>query len=222
MKKILVLLLALQVNYSPTKAQGPISLIIKEAVKKVIVAIDLKIQRLQTKTIWLQNAQKTLENTMSKLKLDEISGWVEKQKRLYQDYFDELWKVKDVVAYYHKVKEISEKQVALVKSYKKTFQAIEADKHFSAEEILYMGQVYTGIIEESLKNLELVSLVISSFTSHMSDAKRIELMDQAAEGISKNYDDLRIFNSQNLQLSLARAQDAQEIQDVRRLYGIAE
>jgi hypothetical protein len=53
-------------------------------VKKVIVAIDLKIQRLQTKTVWLQNAQKVVENTMSKLKLDEITDWVQKQKDLYQ------------------------------------------------------------------------------------------------------------------------------------------
>ena len=56
-----------------THAQIPISEIIKAAVKKVIKAVDLKIQRLQNKTIWLQNAQKVLENKMSKLKLTEIS-----------------------------------------------------------------------------------------------------------------------------------------------------
>ena len=68
--------------------------IIKAGVKKVIKAVDLKIQRLQNKTIWLQNAQKTLENTLSKLKLDEISDWTKRQKTLYKDYFDELAKVK--------------------------------------------------------------------------------------------------------------------------------
>ena len=41
-------------------AQDPITLIIKEGITKVIVAVDLKIQRLQNETIWLQNAQKTL------------------------------------------------------------------------------------------------------------------------------------------------------------------
>ncbi|HNU47553.1 MAG TPA: conjugal transfer protein TraI, partial [Bacteroidia bacterium] len=73
------------------KAQDPISLIIKEGIKKVIKAVDLKIQRLQNKTIWLQNAQKTLENKMSQLKLTEIRDWVQKQKKLYEDYFQELW-----------------------------------------------------------------------------------------------------------------------------------
>src|SRR5450759_1785832 len=69
--------------------------IIKAGVKKVIKAVDLKIQRLQNKTIWLQNAQKTLENKMSELKLTQIGDWVQKQKTLYADYFDELWKVKN-------------------------------------------------------------------------------------------------------------------------------
>jgi len=68
-----------------TEAQIPIADIIKEGVKKVIIAIDLRIQRLQNETIWLQNAQKTLENQMSKLKLGEISDWVEKQRKLYDD-----------------------------------------------------------------------------------------------------------------------------------------
>ena len=94
-----------------TEAQIPILEIIKQGIKKVIIAVDLKIQRLQNKTIWLQNAQKTLENTMSKLKLDEISDWVEKQRKLYADYFDELWKVKAALTYYHRVKEIIEGQV---------------------------------------------------------------------------------------------------------------
>ena len=64
-------------------AQIPILDIIKQGITKVIVAVDLKIQRLQNKTIWLQNAQKTLENSMSKLHLDEISDWVERQRNLY-------------------------------------------------------------------------------------------------------------------------------------------
>ena len=100
MKKILIIagiLLALSiVPAQQTNAQIPILEIIKAGVTKVIKAVDLKIQRLQNKTIWLQNAQKTLENEVSKLKLTEISDWAKKQKELYAKYFDELWKVKNV------------------------------------------------------------------------------------------------------------------------------
>ena len=87
MKKLLVsmtiVLLLVIAPVNKIAAQDPITLIIKEGIKKVIQAVDLKIQRLQNKTIWLQNAQKTLENTMSQLKLDEITDWVERQRTLY-------------------------------------------------------------------------------------------------------------------------------------------
>ena len=42
------------------KAVIPILEIIRQAVIWVIKAVDLMIQRLQNKTIWLQNAQKVL------------------------------------------------------------------------------------------------------------------------------------------------------------------
>ena len=91
MKKLFILAgIILSVSLAPVqqvKAQIPILDIIKAAVKKVVRAADLKIQRLQNKTIWLQNAQKTLENKMSKLKLTEISDWSKKQKELYAKYF---------------------------------------------------------------------------------------------------------------------------------------
>jgi len=120
-------------------AQVVIAKIIKEAVKKVIVAVDLKIQRLQTKTIWLQNAQKVVENAMSKLKLGQITGWVQKQKDLYQKYFDELWKVKEVLSAYHRIKEITGQEAALVKQYHSAWNGVRLDGHFTAEELQYIG-----------------------------------------------------------------------------------
>lgn len=224
MKKLLlsICFMVLSAMVVPTRvqAQDPISLIIKQAIVKVIKAVDLKIQRLQTKTIWLQNAQKVVENTMSKLKLDEITDWVQKQKDLYQQYFDELWKVKDAIAMYHRIKEITEQQIALVKEYKRGYNGVKQDGHFSPEEIIYIGQVYSGIIEESIKNLEGISLVINSFTTQMSDANRKGIIDKVGEAIQKNYQDLQSFNNQNIMLSLNRSKDSREIAIVKALYGI--
>ena len=152
MKKIIVVLaLLISVN---SNAQIPILEIIKAGIKKVIVAVDLKIQRLQNKTIWLQNAQKTLENAMSKTKLTEISSWVEKQRKLYDDYFQELWKIKSALTYYHRVKDIIENQVAMVNEYKSAWTVFRQDKNFTAEELEYMFTVYTGMMDESLKSLD--------------------------------------------------------------------
>jgi hypothetical protein len=201
-------------------AQDPIALIIKEAVVKVIKAVDLKIQRLQNKTIWLQNAQKVIENTMSKVKLDEITGWVEKQRTLYKDYFDELWRVKSIISYYHRIQEITEKQIRLVQEYKRAWALFKRAKHFTADEILHMGQVYTGILDESVKNLDQLFLVINSFSTQMSDAKRLEIINIAAEGMDTNYNDLKAFNQQNILLSLQRTKSKNDVDVVKQLYGL--
>jgi hypothetical protein len=175
---------------------------------------------LQTKTIWLQDAQKIVENTMSKLKLDQITGWVQKQKDLYRDYFDELWKVKAALSYYHRIKEITEEQIALAKDYHRAWNGVQHDGHFTRDEILYIGQVYTGIINASIRNLDQVALVINSFATQMTDAKRMEIINRAADTMQTNLNDLRSFNFQNIQLSLQRSKDENDVAVVKKMYGL--
>ena len=45
-------------------AQIVVGQVISETVGRVIRAIDLQVQRMQNKTIWLQNAQKKMENIL--------------------------------------------------------------------------------------------------------------------------------------------------------------
>lgn len=194
--------------------------IVQEAIKKVVKAMDLQIQRLQNKTIWLQNAQKTLENTLSKMKLDEISDWTKKQKEQYEKYYEELTKVKEIIAYYQRIRDITQKQGRIVDEYNRTWALIKQDKHFTADEINYMAQVYSGILDESMKNIDQISMVIKSFTTKMSDAKRLELINKAADRVDANYSDLTKFNHQNTILSLQRAKTENDVETVKKLYGL--
>lgn len=224
-KYVRTMLLAFCISFTIISAQQvhaqiPILEIIKAGVKKAVKAIDLKIQRLQNKTIWLQNAQKTLENTLSKIKLDEISEWTEKQKEQYQKYYEELAKVKAIISYYQRIRDITRTQVRLVDEYNRSWQLIQQDDHFTASEINYMAKVYSGILNESLKNIDQISGIIKSFTTNMSDAKRLELITNAADQIDGNYDDLILFNRQNMLLSLQRAKTAHEVKTVKKLYGL--
>lgn len=201
-------------------AQTGILEVIKAGITKVIKAVDLKIQRLQNKVIWLQDAQKVLENKMSELKLTEIKDWVEKQKNLYADYFDELWKIKDAISTYQRVKEIIQKQISLVNEYSKAFALSKQDKNFTPGEITYMYNVYSGILDESVKNIEQVQLVVNAFVTQMSDGKRLEIINIASDNIDQNLADLRQFNQENIKISLQRAKDKNDIDAVKKLYGI--
>lgn len=200
-------------------AQLAIAEVIAGAIKKVIRAVDLKIQRLQNKTIWLQNAQKTLENQMSKLKLDEITNWVEKQRMLYDDYFQELWKVKAALAYYSRVRTIIERQVQIVNEYRGAWVLFRQDKNFTADELDAMYSIYTGMLSESSKNIDGLFIVINAFATQMSDAKRLEIINKTADAIEQNLMDVKQFNEQNKMVSLQRATQKGEIDYVRKLYG---
>lgn len=198
----------------------PILEIVKAVTKKVIKAIDLRIQRLQNKTIWLENAQKQIENVLSKLKLDEISDWTKKQRDLYKGYYEELMKVKSVITYYQRIREITNKQTRLISEYEKAWNLFKQDANFTTAELDYMEKVYSGILEESIKNIDQIFFVLDSFTTQMSDLKRLEIINKAADQIDQNYDALSRFNTQNVLLSLQRAKTANDVKKVKQFYGI--
>jgi hypothetical protein len=220
-KKVIILIVCIVIFTKSSNAQAiDIIAVIKEAITKVIKAVDLKIQRLQTQTIWLQNAEKELENTMSKLKLDEISDWVQKQKDLYQEYYNELWQVKQVISDYDKVKNIIALQSKIISEYNSAYALFKQDKNFSASEITWMYTVYSGIINASLKNVEQALLVVNALVTQMSDGERIKIINNANAGMQKNYNDLKQFNAQNIQLSLQRAAENNDLGAVKNLYGL--
>jgi hypothetical protein len=201
-------------------AQLVVGSVISSTVGRVIRAIDLEVQRMQNQTIWLQNAQKTLENQLSKLKLTEISDWSQKQKNLFGQYYQELWDIKTAIAYYSRISELTEKQVALVNSYNQAWSLLKEDEHFSADELTYMGKVYSGILQASVNDLDQILSVIHAGKTQMPDAKRMELVNKTADHMDTNYNDLQQFNNQNKILSLERAADENEVLTLKKYYGI--
>lgn len=191
-----------------------------EIIKDVIMAIDLGVQKLQTETINLQNAQKTIENEMEQLHLTDITTWVQKQKDLYSEYYDELWKVKDAFTAYERVKDIIEKQSQIIQEYKAAYAMVGADAHFSASEVSHMFSVYDNLLNESAKNVAQLELVINAFVTQMSDGDRMRIIDDAASRIDQNASRLRTFTQGNILLSLQRSKDEADMKTVKSLYGI--
>jgi len=225
MKKLMVILplstMTLFVSL-PSRASAQVAVIevIKAGVKKVIRAMDLKVQRLQNETIWLQNAQKVLENQLSKLKLGEIADWTERQRELYGKYYQELWEVKSTIVYYNRLKELTARQLEIVEEYRWAWNLFNKSGHFSADDLEVMGKVYSGILQESVKNVDQLFLVVNSFKAQLSDAARLELISEAATEMERNWAELKRFNRENSLLSVQRAASVEEAARLRELYGI--
>jgi len=213
-------LLGLLILQQKADAQIPIVGLFTSAIKKVITALDLKVQQLQNQTIALQNAEQALENNLHLNSLNDISGWLNKERSLYQNYYQELAQVKTLIADYDEVKKIISQQKQLVTEYQQASALFNRDTHFSADELKYMGNIYNGILQESLRNLDEVMTAVSAFSTQMDDAERMQRIDHASRGMQTNLDHLRQFNQQNVNLSLIRAKDEQDKQQVKQLYGI--
>lgn len=201
-------------------AQVIVGSVISSTVGRVIRAIDLEVQRLQNQTIWLQNAQKALENQLSQLKLSEISDWSQKQKDLFGSYYQELWDIKTAITYYSRITELTQKQVALVNAYNQAWNLIKNDKHFTADELTYMAKVYSGILQASVNDLDQILAVIHANKTQMPDAQRLEIVNRTADHMDANYNDLQQFTTQNQLLSLERAHDENEVLTLKQYYGI--
>jgi hypothetical protein len=219
MKKIFIILFLVSFSVQ-SHAQIPVISVITTLVKKVINAIDLEVENLQNQTIWLQDAQKTLENAMAQLQLDGITGWVQQTKDLYSEYYQELSTVKQVIADYDKVKQIISLQESIISEYNSAYSKFKQDKNFTSSEINYMYNVYSGILNQSLNNVNQVLLVVNAFVTQMSDAGRMNIINNAATAMQKNYNDLKQFNNQNIQISLQRAYENNDLQTVKQLYGL--
>src|ERR1700755_994736 len=81
-------------------AQFLVGTILNETVGKIIRAIDLEVQKAQNQPIWLQNAQKAIENQLHQLQLNNIAGISTDQKNLFTEYYNELSTVKAVITDY--------------------------------------------------------------------------------------------------------------------------
>jgi hypothetical protein len=194
--------------------------IINAAVKKVIVATDLEVERMQTETIGAQNMEKVNEIDMEQGELAGIASWVEQQRALFAAYYQELREVKNVIAAYEEVKEMIDKQARIISGYQQVYAALRQDKHFSVDEVSHAYAVLAGIASQSAQNIKRLTLVVTSLVTQMSDAARLRLIDETGTDIDRDYSDLVQFSQQNMLLSLQRAKDANDIAVTRALYGL--
>ena len=79
-----------------------------------------------------------------------------------------MWKVKNAISSYQAVRDIIKKQVQSVKENSKAFNFSKQGKNFTADELNYMQKVYTGILDESIKNIDKIQLVINAFATQIT------------------------------------------------------
>lgn len=139
---------------------------------------------------------------------------------LHQAFLDGLMAVSPAVKNYKKAADIIAYEVRLVKEYKTAFTRFKQDKHFSADEITYIGKVYSSLFNQSLKDLDVLATVITAKQLRMSDEERLDAIDQLYNNMQEKLSFLRDFNNHTSILALQRERQSSDINKMKMIHGL--
>ena len=139
---------------------------------------------------------------------------------LHQAFFDGLLQVSPVVRNYKRVADIIRLQIRIVSSYKQAFKQFKGSGQFTPDEILYLGQVYARLFNQSVQNLEDLATVLTAGKLRMTDDERLDAIDAVWKEIQDEWAFLHHFNDQTRMLALGRAKEAADIGSIKGAYGV--
>jgi len=137
---------------------------------------------------------------------------------LHTTFLNGLMMVSPAVAKYGKVAEIVLEQGYIVTEYEQYYKQFSGSGHFSSDELAYLLNVYTTLLQQSLQNISQLADILAGGKLRMSDDERLHAID----GIYADTDDkltfLRNFDQQAAVLDMQRQHDLNDISTLQKLY----
>lgn len=137
---------------------------------------------------------------------------------LHDVFISKLMAVNPVIKNYKRVADIISYQKYMVKEYQQAFSRFNASQVFNKNEIKYLVQVYKGLLNQSLQNIDELTTIITSSKLSMSDDERIKIIDRIYEDTSDKLQFLKSFNRKTNVLMLQRNREKDETQHLQNLY----
>jgi hypothetical protein len=139
---------------------------------------------------------------------------------LHQLFLDDLLKASPVVQQYKKVADIIDCELKIVSEYGTAYNRFKQDNNFSPDELIYIGKVYSNLINESVKGLTDLTTAITDNTIRASDDERLNIIDKLDAEMQNRLSFLRYFNNNTSVLSLQRAREKNDVTATENIYGI--
>jgi DNA repair ATPase RecN len=136
---------------------------------------------------------------------------------LHKTFLDALLQVSPAVRNYKRVGDIVQYQVLLVKEYKFAFNRFKNSGNFNAEEIAYLERVYANLFEQSLRNLDELTTVVTANKLRMSDDERLSAIDKIYDDMQDKLLFLRSFNNNTTVLAVQRAKEQNDVNAMRNI-----
>jgi hypothetical protein len=154
-------------------------------------------------------------------KLSQFKKILSDMKKGYEllsgGFLDALMQVSPVVRNYKKIGEIVNFQILLVRESRTGLHRFIKSGSFSPQEIRYIEKVYSNLLQQSLRNLDELTMVITADKLRMSDDERLKAVDAVFLQMQDKLLFLRDFNRSSSVLALQRAKEIKDVYSSREL-----
>lgn len=206
MKKILILTILITLLMIPVKSMGQ---------SAEIQQLILNIEKLSQFKKILSDMKKGYELLSGGYKT--VKDMTEGNFSLHKTFLDALMQVSPAVKNYKRVAEIVEYQISIVKESRNGMNRFIKSGNFSGQEINYFEKVYGNLLNQSLRNLDELTMVITADKLRMSDDERLKAVDDIYEQMQDKLLFLRNFNTTSNVLALQRAKEKNDVYASRGL-----
>lgn len=203
---VLILMSCLGTSH-PLKAQG------EEAAQ--LVLNYTKLQQLQAILDNMYAGYTILSTGYNKIKMISQGNYT-----LHQLFLDGLMAVNPTVRNYRRIPYIISYQKLLLSEYKNAYNRFKQDPNFTVEELSYLFNVYTFLLDASLRNLDELAMIITATKLRMNDQERLQAVDRIFYDMESKLFFLRSFNNNTQLLAIQRARRANDVRTMSRLYGV--
>ncbi|WP_281225415.1 TerB family tellurite resistance protein [Flavobacterium aquiphilum] len=137
---------------------------------------------------------------------------------LHKTFLDALLQVSPAVKKYKRVGDIINYQILLVKESKKGLNRFRKSDSFTIQELNYFENIYGNLLNQSLRNLDELTMVMADGKLRMSDDERLEAIDKIYMEMQDKLHFLKSFNASSNILVLQRTKEANDAQVSKSLY----
>lgn len=138
---------------------------------------------------------------------------------LHQAFLDGLWLVSPAVREYWKIPGIIQSEARIVQEYREAFRRYQQSGYFHPEELIYLATVYKNLFDESLKDLDDLTNIVTANKFRMSDEERLRSIDHIYQAMQDKLGFLKQFNNRAAILALQRAGEHRDVIFMQSEYG---
>lgn len=137
---------------------------------------------------------------------------------LHSTFLNGLLMVSPAVAKYGHVADIILEQGYIVTEYTRYYKQFSSGGHFSADELAYLANVYTTLLQQSLQNISQLADILAAGKLRMSDDERLRAIDHIYADTDDKLTFLRDFDQRTALLDMQRQQAINDNNTLQKLY----